>query len=158
MLHAAAGATAETTIPPLDKADAAPTPAPAPTPTPIPAPAPAPATAATHATATITVSESRRVRSRVHLALGLAAGGVATAIAGVSLAAWAKHDWTSAVAANAVSRANRDVHLADVGTGFAAASFACFAGAAIVYLTAPREFVTVTPTGTGVSLAVHGRF
>jgi len=144
-----AGAMLEVTVPELEPIEAPPSPPPPRAPPPKSEPVVA-----------ATIVGSRRARDRVRAAWLLAGIGGASGLTGISLAAYARHEWDRAVAANDIAAANHDVHIADVGTGFGVASIACFAAAAIVYFTAPRELVTVTPTaGAGtLGLAAVGRF
>jgi hypothetical protein len=115
-----------------------------------------------------------RLPSRVHLAYGLGLGVAASAIAAVTLTVIGHSHYTTAtdgpdctkvtggVTCNdAGTRAIHDAqHLADIGTVFAIGGAALLGGAAIVYLTAPREQIYVRPTATaqGAGLVLGGSF
>ena len=118
--------------------------------------------------------ETRRSRSRVLLALGIAAGGGASGIAALALSLKGRSDYNATADGShcmhvtggvicddtgdrAIARAQR---LADVGTGFAVAAGALAVTSAILYVTAPRTAVSVSPTAsaTSVGVSLGGRF
>jgi tetratricopeptide (TPR) repeat protein len=97
-----------------------------------------------------------RDRGRVRVAYIVGGAGIAIGAGGLGIALYAKHAYDDNAAKGDIAAANRDVHLADVATGFAIISGAAVATAAVLYFTAPRERVVVAPTGNGVAIA--GRF
>jgi hypothetical protein len=111
---------------------------------------------------------SERRRSRIHLAWGLGAGAAAAGIAGLSFALVGNArydravrddcggDVTSCSPAGA-TKVNAARHLADVGTDFGIAAGLLVSGAAVVYLTAPRD-VVIVPTPNGVGLVLSRSF
>ena len=110
--------------------------------------------------ATTPAYEMQRDPGRVHIAYALGGASIVTGLTGLGIAIYAKHAYDDAVKQNDISKANHEVHVSDVGTGFAVASVAFGAAAAIVYFTAPRERVVVTPSAssTSASLTVFARF
>jgi len=118
--------------------------------------------------------ETHRSRSRVRLALGVASGGGASAIAALAFALKGKSDYNATADGSHCMHVtggivcddtgDKDIahaqRLADVGTGFAIASGALIAASAILYVTAPRTPVAVSPTATATSVGVSfgGRF
>jgi len=127
-----------------------------PAPTPIPEPPPRPSSEPLPYAHVEAQATFERDRGRVHIAYAVGGAGIAIGAGGLGIALYAKHAYDDNAAKGDIAAANRDVHLADVATGFAIVSGACVAAAAILYFTAPRERVVVAPTGNGVAIA--GRF
>jgi hypothetical protein len=102
----------------------------------------------------------QREPGRVHIAYALGATSIATGLTGLGIAFYAKHAYDDAVSKHDIATANHEVHVSDVGTGFAVASLARGAAAAIVYFTAPRERVVVMPSASSnaASVTVFARF
>ena len=114
-----------------------------------------------------------RRASRVAAAQTLAVGGVVALAGGFALGLVAKHQYDGAFdngdcvstslaracSANGLATARSAMAVGNVGTGIAAAGVAMLAAGAIVYLTAPRERVAVTPVVTpsaaGAALTVR---
>lgn len=112
---------------------------------------------------------------RVHLAYGFVAAGGAAAVTSIAFTLVGRSHYnqtadgpncdhvTGGVICNDVGKADIKAaqHLADYyGTGFAIGSAVLLGAAAVVYLTAPRTLIAVTPTATAqsVGLVVGGRF
>jgi len=119
------------------------------------------------------VGDEVRRRSRVYVAGGLAGVSAAAAITSVAFVVIGHSVYnTTADGPHCTRPASGGVdcddigkvslhhgqHLADIGTGFAIGAGAALAVAAIVYLTAPRDRVAITPMIGGTGLAVVGRF
>jgi hypothetical protein len=115
-----------------------------------------------------------RRRSRVYMAGGLAGVALAAAVTSVAFVSIGRNVYnTTADGPHCTKPASGGVdcddigtvslrhgqHLADIGTGFAIGSGAVLAVAAIVYFTAPRDRVAITPmVGGSTGVAVVGRF
>jgi hypothetical protein len=119
------------------------------------------------------VGEEIRRRSRVYLAGGFLGVGVAAGITSVAFVVIGRSVYnTTADGPHCTRPASGGVdcddigkvslhhgqHLADIGTGFAIGAGAAVAAAAIVYLTAPRDRVAITPMIGGTGVAIVGRF
>jgi len=116
----------------------------------------------------------RRNHTRVVLALGIAGVGAASGVGALVITLKGKSDYNATVDGPHCMRVTggvvcddtgdaaiaRSQRLADIGTGFAIAAGALVAASAIVYVTAPREPVTVAPTATANSagIVISGRF
>ncbi|HEU0035156.1 MAG TPA: hypothetical protein VFQ53_31235 [Kofleriaceae bacterium] len=126
------------------------------------------------ASASIADDTGRRDRRRVVIALGLGAGGLVSLGAAGVLGLVANHQYDDAVArecardpggalvcspagGSAIDAAGTK---ADVATALGIAGVALAASAAIVYVTAPRERVRVTPVAStsSVGFAISARF
>jgi hypothetical protein len=128
----------------------------------IAAPVPAPA-----------VSEDLH-HSRVRLAYWLGGGGAAFGVTALAFSLVGKSHWSDAADGAHCTRVSSGVmcdsigstqireaqHLADLGTGFAIGAGAFIATAAIIYVTAPPERVTVAPTASaqGAGVVMFGSF
>jgi hypothetical protein len=115
-----------------------------------------------------------RRRTRVRIAWGLAGLGGATAVTAIVLTLKARNDYnatadgpncdrvTGGIVCDAVGDAkiSSSQGLADIGTVFAVASGVLLGASAAVYLTAPREPMTVAPMvgSHTLGLAVRGSF
>ena len=133
----------------------------------------APAAPAVIATATTTPIGPRE-RSRVLASYALWGGGAIALGTAVVLGLSARSDYTHEISSGACATQNgrlvcssagyAQIHhaltLADVGTGFGIAGLALGAAGAVLYITAPREHLVVTPTGTSTSagIVVSGSF
>lgn len=122
----------------------------------------------------IRVIPTHRRKSRVYLAWGVGAAGALSAIAGTIFALEGRSEYNTTVDGPHCGRVTGgvvcddvgDVKLAeaqeraDVGTVFAIGSGALLIGAAVLYLTAPRDRVTLVPSATTdhVGLAVRTAF
>lgn len=122
------------------------------------------------------VVDDGRSRGRVYVALGLVVGGgVALALSGiVGLSAKSTYDTTAGSAAcmrddtggplvcspEAKRKIDDAGTRADYATGFAVAGGVLVAAGVVVYLTAPRETLTVTPmaSATTAGVTLSGRF
>jgi hypothetical protein len=116
-------------------------------------------------------TRTERRRGRVHIAWLLSAAGAGSAIASTALIIKAKRDYDDAVSkyctkSPLVCFPAGDKAIADsqrlgwISTGFAAGAGVLLAGAAVVYFTAPRDSVVVSPVATESSAGVvlSGRF
>jgi len=114
---------------------------------------------------------TERRRSRVYIAWGMSGAAVLSAGASTALIVKAKRDYDHAVSTYCtkgplVCTDTGDKAIADsqrlgwISTGFAVGAGALVAGAAIIYFTAPRDTVVVSPvaTETSVGLMLSGRF
>jgi len=116
----------------------------------------------------------RRDPKRVKIALVVGAAGGAAWIGSAVLGLLAKSQYNDALANGctdqgdfvsctdpaAADKVRSAGTKADIGTGFAVAGSALLVGAAVLYFTAPRESVVVTPmaSASAVGLGVLGRF
>jgi hypothetical protein len=147
----AAGATLVVEIPPLDHSIAPEPPKPAEIPR-----------------ADVKLVPGDREPGRVHIAYGLAAGGLAAAIGGLTFTWVGRNHYNQVADGPNCDRVGSDIvcndtgkqqvkdaqHLADYGTICAIGSALLFGGAAVVYFTSPHELVRVTPTATATSAGV----
>jgi hypothetical protein len=124
---------------------------------------------------TIIHGAGERDRGRVHIAYVLGAGGTLAAGAAIALTIVAKNHYNLVANDTAhcqhvvggimcdtdgTNRIHDAQHIADYGTVCAIGSALLFGGAAVVYFTAPRADVKVTPTATAqsVGVSVSGAF
>ncbi|MDB4960935.1 MAG: Tetratricopeptide 2 repeat protein [Myxococcales bacterium] len=115
-----------------------------------------------------------RSRGRVRLAFGLGVGGGVALIASSIIGIRAKQDYDAVATGpdcsrtggplvcspDAASKIESAGSSADLATGVAVAGGLLVGTAVIVYVTAPREALTVTPTASAstVGMAISGRF
>jgi hypothetical protein len=131
----------------------------------------APATATTTTTETpppaVTTSVERRRHSRVVAAYAIGGLGVVAFGTSIGLATKAKSDWDKAIAGctNNVcdvphfNAAHDAGHLADIGTVVGTVGLAAIVTGAIVFFTAPKDFVvTASANGQSGGVAISGTF
>lgn len=110
-----------------------------------------------------------RDKTRVRIAYGLGAGGIVLLGASAVVALGAKSDYNDAKAMcpdfpecppGPFDAIQDSFKKADLGTILGIGGLALIAGGAVVYFTAPREGVTVTPVATpgGGGVTLRGRF
>jgi hypothetical protein len=106
-----------------------------------------------------TISRLQRDPGRVRTAKILAVSGGAAFVASLGVATYARHEYDGALAKGDVHTANRWVDLAHDDTWLGGAGVACALAAAVVYFTAPTEWVVVSPmaspTSAGFSLTAQ---
>jgi len=153
----AAGANVIVEIPPLAMSDGSAAPIPTPDPPPIEP-----------------TETGRRNPTRVKLAIGLGAGGGVALVIGGILTLSARSSYNDAVDSHKCSKetgtlvcnpdgadqVNSAVTRANVATGFVVGGGVLAAAAVVLYVTAPRETLQISPTvsATGVGLGISGAF